>query len=412
MLTGHRRILPVVLAGGTGTRLWPVSTSNLPKQFQPLLGASSTYEKVLRRLSAAALFEEPVVITALPFQSVAAEQASRAGVRPHIVLEPVRRDSAAAIAAAALLAMAKRADQPVLVVAADHAIDDDSAFIATVQRGMKAAETDGSIVVFGLRPDSPRTSFGYIKPGAERTAGGEVLNVDAFVEKPDLATAERYVAAGYLWNSGNFLFRADAMVDAFRTHAPDVLLPVSEAIEKGTRLGDSLLLHQESFSQARATSVDYAIMEKASNIVVVPGNFAWSDVGSWDAVWQMLPHDQRGNATVGMGQVFDADNTLVHAQNTLTVAAGVKDLAVITTEDAVLVFPRARSQDVKDIARNFERITFASRQEVDFPRLSRPNRKPALLSRRCPMSNLRVFASMMLGGGMDMEHLPGHRKST
>ncbi len=238
-----------------------------------------------------------------------------------------------------------------------------------------------------------------------------MLNVDAFVEKPDLATAERYVAAGYLWNSGNFLFRADAMVDAFRTHAPDVLLPVSEAIEKGTRLGDSLLLHQESFSQARATSVDYAIMEKASNIVVVPGSFAWSDVGSWDAVWQMLPQDQRGNATVGMGQVFDADNTLVHAQKTLTVAAGVKDLAVITTEDAVLVFPRARSQDVKDIARTFERITFASRQEVDFPKTVTANRKPALLSRRCPMSNLRVFASMTLGGGMDMEHLPARLKS-
>ncbi len=193
--------------------------------------------------------------------------------------------------------------------------------------------------------------------------------VAAFVEKPDRATAERYVSEGYLWNSGNFLFRADTMLEAFRTHAPDILRPVEAAIGAATQTDGTMLLDAARFAEARATSVDYAIMEKVSNIAVVAGRFPWSDIGSWDAVWQVLPRDEDGNAIVGEGHAIGARNTLIHSHGRFTVASGVEDLAVITTEDTVLVLPKAHSQEVKTIAAQIEKLKSAvpSSQRPSFP---------------------------------------------
>jgi phosphomannomutase / phosphoglucomutase len=342
-------ILPVIMAGGAGTRLWPVSTDADPKQFQSLTGDRSTYEQTLVRVSRAEMFAPPLVITAEAFGPVALALAGRAGAKARIVLEPARRDSAAAVATAAVMAAEASPDTLVLVLASDHQIDGDALFLDAVHEGATAARR-GSIVVFGITPSEPRTSYGYIRPGRTLPGSAFTSTVEAFVEKPDLETARRYVAEGYLWNSGNFLFRAGTMIEAFRSHAPQVLEAATAALRRASEHDGCLRLDAQAFAAAPRTSVDYAIMEKVQDIAVVAGRFGWSDIGSWDAVWQVLPHDGQGNAVIGGGVVHDSANCLIHAPGKTVVAAGVADLAVVATGDTVLVIPKNRAQDVKKIA--------------------------------------------------------------
>jgi mannose-1-phosphate guanylyltransferase/mannose-6-phosphate isomerase len=340
------RILPVILAGGGGTRLWPVSTDRSPKQFQKLTGPLSTYQMTLRRVEDPAMFASPVVITAESFQAMAADAAAEIGLLPEIVVEPLRRDSAAAIAVAAVMAENRQPGGLVLALAADHIVGDTELFLESVRHGCLAAEA-GDIVVFAIKPTAPLTSYGYIDAGDSLFGHTDVCRVRAFVEKPDALTARAHVKAGYLWNSGNFLFRSDVMITQFEIHAPEILAAARTAIGRGSKRDGVLVLDKEAFATATATSIDYAVIDKTRAIAVVKGRFAWSDIGSWDAISDMLAKDEAGNAIFGNGYALDSRNCLIHSGHGLTAVVGVEDLAVISTAGAVLVIPKNRSQEVK-----------------------------------------------------------------
>lgn len=354
------RIIPVVLAGGSGTRLWPVSREAMPKQFLPLVGERSTYQQALARVSDPELFLPPIVVTGESFRFFAQRQAEELGVAPVVVLEPMRRDSGAAVAAAAAVARRRDPAAVVLTIAADHVMFDLELFHAACRAGREAALA-GRIVTFGIKPSEPKTGYGYIRRGAPLGPPG-VFAVDAFVEKPDAATAARYVAEGYLWNSGNFLFEARVLASELERFDPAMLEAVEAAVAGSTvdELG-FVRLSAESFARAPQRSIDYAVMEKTDCAAVVEGAFRWSDIGSWDAVFDVMPRDADGNAVQGPVLAHEATNCLVHAEGRLTAVLGVSDLLVVSTPDAVLVAPRARAQDVRDLVK---RLEAAGRAEV------------------------------------------------
>jgi mannose-1-phosphate guanylyltransferase/mannose-6-phosphate isomerase len=347
------KIIPVLLAGGAGSRLWPVSRDSLPKQFQLLTGPLSTFQQTLQRVSDTLLFEDPIVITNDAFRLFATRQAEVASRPVSLVLEPCRRDSAAAVAVAALLAEDARSGSPVLIVAADHVILDDDLFLDAVRSGLEAA-IEGRIVVFGLPPTEPKTSFGYIQPGVRLGQTEDVRLVDAFIEKPSFDNALAYLKAGYLWNSGNFLFRSDVMIREFEEFAPDVLDAARRSIAAARTDQGYMQLDETAFATAPKTSIDYSIVERTRNIAVVVGRFRWSDIGSWDAIWEVLPRDQNGNATLGRGIAVDSRNCLVHSEGMLTAVVGATDLVVVSTVDAVLVVPREHLPAVKRVVERLQ----------------------------------------------------------
>ena len=338
-------IVPVLLAGGTGTRLWPVSRDALPKQFLPLVGERSTYQETLLRVKDS-MFAPPIVITGPDFHFFAKRQAEDIGVDATVVIEPMRRDSAPAIAAATAVARQRDPKAVVLALAADHVILDVKEFRDTCLAGRTAAE-QGSIVTFGIKPTEPKTSYGYILPG-EAISGG-VHKVKKFVEKPDAATAERYVREGYLWNSGNFLFSAETLLSELARLEPEIAAAIDAAVKNAkTDLG-FLRLAPDAFARSPQKSIDYAVMEKTDRAAVIAGNFRWSDIGSWDALFDIMPHDAQGNVLHGPAVTMDAKDCIVHSDGRLTAMLGVKDLVVVSTSDAVMVAPRARAQEIKDL---------------------------------------------------------------
>jgi len=340
-------IVPVLLAGGSGTRLWPVSRDAMPKQFLPLVGDHSTYQQALLRVRDSELFAPPVVMTATDFRFFARGQAEELGIEATIALEPERRDSGPAIAAAAVLARQRDPQAIVLTLAADHVILDADLFRSACRAGREAVLA-GHIVTFGIPPSEPRTSYGYIHRGA--ALGIEGVNaVAAFVEKPDAATAARYLAEGYLWNSGNFLFRAEDLLSELDRYEPAMLAAVEAAVGQATSDLGFLRLSPSAFSAAPKKSIDYAVMEKTSRAAVVEGRFRWSDIGSWDAVYAVSKQDADGNALHGPAIAHESRNCLVHAEDRMTAVLGADDVVVVTTPDAVLVLPRARAEDVKDL---------------------------------------------------------------
>ena len=341
------KIVPVVLAGGAGTRLWPVSRDALPKQFLPLVGERSTYQETLLRVADDGLFAPPIVITGGDFRFFARRQAEDLGIEATVVIEPMRRDSGPAVAAAAALARSRDPDAVVLALAADHVILDVEEFRATCLAGLKAAEA-GRIVTFGITPSAPKTSYGYIRRG--KPAGSDqVYAVKAFVEKPDPETAARYVAEGYLWNSGNFLFRADVLLAELGHFEPDMVTAVEAALAGASRDLGFVRLQSEAFASAPQKSIDYAVMEKTDRAAVVAGNFRWSDVGSWDAIFDIASRDKSGNATHGTAVTTDTRNCVIHSVDRLTAVLGADDLVVVSTPDAVLVMPRERAQEVREL---------------------------------------------------------------
>jgi mannose-1-phosphate guanylyltransferase/mannose-6-phosphate isomerase len=341
------KIVPVILAGGAGTRLWPVSRDALPKQFLPLVGERSTYQDTLLRVAEGDLFAPPIVITGADFRFFARRQAEDIGIDATVVIEPMRRDSGPAVAAAAALAKSRDPDAVVLALAADHVILDIEEFRATCLTGLKAAEA-GHIVTFGITPSAPKTSYGYIRRG-KPIDSEQVSVVEAFVEKPNAETAARYVAEGYLWNSGNFLFRADLLLRELTRYEPAMVTAVEKAVAGASNDLGFVRLAPEAFASAPQKSIDYAVMEKTDRAAVVVGNFRWSDIGSWDAIFDIAERDKSGNAVHGTVVTSDSRNCVIHSVDRLTAVVGADDLVVVSTPDAVLVMPRARAQEVREL---------------------------------------------------------------
>ena len=362
-------VVPVLMCGGAGTRLWPVSRESMPKQFVPLIGPYSTFQQVIGRISDPTLFARPIVITNADFRFIAAEQIRECGVEADIVLEPARRDSGPAVAAAAALAAERDPQALVLVLAADNIFGKPEEFLATCRQAAEIAAA-GRIVTFGIRPTRPATNYGYIRPG-RKLNGGAALVVDAFVEKPDAATAATYVADNYLWNSGNFMFRASVMLGEIERFEPAMAAAAKGAVAQMTRDLDFLRLADAPFASAPKKSIDYAVMEHTKLAAVVPGDFGWSDVGSWSAVWDILDHDADGNAIDGPVVLYDSHNTLVRSDETiLTTVVGLDDVVVVTTADAVLVAARQKTENVKDLV---ERLKTQNRREaIEHRRMYRP----------------------------------------
>jgi mannose-1-phosphate guanylyltransferase/mannose-6-phosphate isomerase len=361
------KITPILLAGGAGTRLWPVSRDSFPKQFLPLVGDRSTYQETLLRVQGPA-FGPPIVITGPQFHFFAQRQAEEIGVEATVVIEPLRRDSGPAIAAATAVALQRDPKAVVLALAADHIILDAQAFRDTCMTGLKAAE-DGAIVTFGIKPSEPKTAYGYIRPGAPLGETG-VRKVERFVEKPDAPTAARYVTEGYLWNSGNFLFRANVLLAELTRLEPEMAEAVESSVARATDDLGFLRLDTDAFGHSPQKSIDYAVMERTDRAAVIEGNFRWSDIGSWDALFDISPRDPQGNVSQGQVVAVDTRDCVVHSERHLTTLVGVKDLVVVATQDAVLVVPRKRAQEVKALV---DRLKAAKRSEAtDHRRVHRP----------------------------------------
>jgi mannose-1-phosphate guanylyltransferase/mannose-6-phosphate isomerase len=361
-------LIPVIMCGGSGTRLWPASRETMPKQFIALFGDLSTFQMTVLRFRDDPRFSEPVVIAHDDFRFIIAEQLRVIGMSARIVLEPDRRDSAAAVAVAALIGAQAGDEAAVAVMAADHLIENAAGFRDACAIAGEAAR-DGLIMTLGLKPTFPATGYGYIRPGA--AAGGNgARKVEAFVEKPDEATALRYIAEGYLWNSGNFVFSAATMADELRALQPDILTAAAAALDKaGLDLGFTRL-DREAFSKAPKNSIDFAVMEKTTRAGVLPVSFDWSDIGGWGAVWDALPHDAAGNATIGDVELLEARNCLVHSEDILTSVVGMENALVIATHDAVLVTTQDKADKVKSLV---ERLKAKERpQATQHLRVHRP----------------------------------------
>jgi mannose-1-phosphate guanylyltransferase/mannose-1-phosphate guanylyltransferase/mannose-6-phosphate isomerase len=361
------RIVPLVMCGGAGTRLWPASREGRPKQFLPLLGARSTFQETMLRVADPAVFGRPVVITNNQYRFIVKDQLGEIGIDADILLEPARRDSGPAIAAGAVFA-ARRDNNPVVVaLAADHIVRDGAAFVAAC-RTAAAAARQGRIVTFGVKPDRPATEYGYICPGGD--LGGGVFAVERFVEKPDAATAQRYIDQGYLWNSGNFVFAAGDLLDEYAAHDPATVAAARDATEAaGSDLG-FVIIDAEAFNRARATSIDYAVMEKTRRAAVVPVSYGWSDVGSWHAVWELSPHDAAGNAAQGNAVFVDSANSFAASEKPLVALFGVKDLVVVASEDAVLIADRNATAEMKRLVQTLKET--APAVTADHIRVHRP----------------------------------------
>ena len=362
------KIIPVILCGGSGQRLWPVSRATHPKQFHALLGEISPFQATVKRVTGE-IFDAPIIVTGNDHRFLVADQLRVLDVEATIVLEPMRRDSCAAIAAAAEVAARRAPDAVVLILAADHEIVEIDQFLKHVAQGLKAAHA-GRIVTFGIHPTEPATGYGYILPGDGLEGLDGACAISAFVEKPDRATAESYVANGYLWNSGNFLFRARDFLDELGALAPDIAAPVKAAVADAEADLDFLRLNEADFAKARATSVDYAVMEKTARAAVVPSSFTWSDIGSWGAVWGLAEKCADGNASIGRAVFHETANSFVHSPGSLTTVLGLENVIVVVQRDSVLVASRERSEEVKALV---ERLATDGHAEVtEHQRIYRP----------------------------------------
>jgi mannose-1-phosphate guanylyltransferase/mannose-6-phosphate isomerase len=349
--------------------LWPVSRESMPKQFVPLVEERSTFQQVLGRIRDATIFDRPIVVTNSDFRFIVAEQMRACAIEGDIVLEPMRRDSAMAVGVAAVLAAARDPASTVIVLAADHVVRDPDAFARACLEAAAAA-AGGRIVTFGIPPTFPATNYGYIRPGA-KLDGGTAFAVTSFIEKPDAATAGRYITDGYLWNSGNFVFRADVMLSEIARFEPALAKAAKAAVGGMTKDLDFLRLPAEAFADVPKKSIDYAVMERTEHAAVVPLDCGWSDVGSWSAVWDTLGHDADGNAATGSVVFLDSHNSLAHSDETiLTAVVGVDNLVVVATPDAVLVTTRDQAEQVRELV---ERLKAQNREQaVTHLRVYRP----------------------------------------
>ena len=363
-----KKLLPVIMCGGSGTRMWPESRESLPKQFIPLMGPLSTFQQAVLTLAGEA-FERPIILTNIDYRFLVAEQLARIGVQAEIVLEPMRRDSAAAVAVATELALRSGPDTVVGVFAADHLVQKPEAFVACCLQAAQAA-AEGVIVTLGVKPTFPATGYGYIRTGAPEGSVKGVSKVEAFVEKPGEETARRYVDEGYLWNSGNFIFRADVMKRELVAHVPAIADAAARATLASTLDLQFRVLDADALASSPKTSIDYAVMEHTKLAAVVPADMGWSDVGTWTAVHGLSELDGDHNSVRGDGVIIGGTNVMIRSEEQLTAVVGVSDVIVVTTRDAVLVLDAKQADRVKELV---EKLKVAGRREViEHKRVYRP----------------------------------------
>jgi len=387
-------IVPVILSGGSGTRLWPLSRELYPKQLLPLVGKNTMLQATVARLSGIPDITEPLIVANESHRFMIAQQMQQINAAPSsIMLEPVGRNTAPAAAAAALHALSKEKDPLLLILPADHVIRDMTAFQAAVVEGMKHA-MDGKLITFGIVPSAPETGYGYIKKGKKLKVEAEVkvktngkglkakdkkslgsrlsalssaFHVARFEEKPSQTKAMSFVRSGdYLWNSGMFMFKASAYLKELKQHAPEMLKACEKALKNAMKDLDFLRLDEKAFSACPSDSIDYAVMEKTKAAVVIPLDAGWSDVGSWSSLWEVMPKDRQGNAFSGDVIAHDMKDSFIFAGNRLVAAIGMKDCIIVETSDAVLVTHKDKAQKVKLIVEE----------------LKKQNRDEALLHRR------------------------------
>jgi len=353
-------ITPVILSGGSGTRLWPLSRSQRPKQLLALTGERTMLQMTAARCIDSAVFGPSIIVTNALHANDIAEQLAGDGTAPQaVILEPAGRNTAPAIALAAIEA---KPDSALLVMPSDHVIVDVPAFHAAIARALPLV-AEGWLVTFGITPDAPETGYGYIKRGGEIEPG--VNRVDAFVEKPDRARAEAYLAEGnYSWNAGIFLFRADAYMAALERHDPKIALHARAAMAAAARDGNMVSPEPASFLECPSDSIDYAVMERDDRVAVVPVDMGWSDVGSWDALHALGDKGGDGNVIHGDVVAIDTANCLVRSEGPVVTMVGVHDLIVVATHDAVMILPRGSSQEVKRIV---EQLKGRAHQVLDVP---------------------------------------------
>ncbi|WP_166265070.1 mannose-1-phosphate guanylyltransferase/mannose-6-phosphate isomerase [Marinobacter caseinilyticus] len=355
-------MLAVILSGGSGTRLWPLSREAYPKQFLPVVSEETLLAETINRGLALADNARVMAITNEDHRFVvAAHLHTQAAERTAgIILEPVGRNTAPAIALAALAAAEETPSELLLVMPSDHVLKDLAAFRKAVALGAQVAEA-GKLVTFGIIPDSPHTGYGYIRAGQDHEGYSDVA---AFVEKPDQATAESYLnEGGYFWNSGMFLFRADRYLEELQKHQPEMLKACQQAYSEKQADLDFVRVGREAFQACPDDSIDYAVMEKTQDAVVVPLDAGWSDVGSWSALWEIQPHDEHDNVCRGDVITEDVTGSYIHSEGRLIAALGVSDHVIVETDDVVLVADRARVQDVKKLV---AQVKAQNRQEHRF----------------------------------------------
>ena len=346
-------MIPVILSGGSGTRLWPLSRGRYPKQFLALASEKTMVQETLCRLYGIQGLKSPIAVCNEDHRFMMAEQLREIGAKPSaIILEPVGRNTAPAVAIAALAA--ESPEDILLVLPADHVIGNVDAFQEAVVQA-KAMAANGALVTFGIVPTGPETGYGYIKRGLQRQ--GTAYNVARFVEKPDKETAVQYVDSGeYFWNSGMFAFTVKSFLDELEKFNPEMLAACRKAYTGAQVDMDFFRLDVEAFSACPADSIDYAVMERTENAVMIPLDANWNDVGSWSALWDVVEKDRFGNAIKGDVLTFDTSNSFLYAQNKLVAAVGVQDLVIVETDDAVMVAPKGRVQEVKEVVARLKEL--------------------------------------------------------
>ncbi|GAB5482956.1 MAG: hypothetical protein Pars92KO_27130 [Parasphingorhabdus sp.] len=347
-MSNDNLITPVILSGGSGTRLWPLSTDKRPKQFLNLTGPLSMFQMTLERCQEPHVFGSPIIVGSAKHAALVEEQMDEIGAASAVhILEPCARNTAPAIALAALAC--NNPQSPMLVMPSDHVIKNVAAFHDAVRESLPLAKARW-LVTFGIEPDGPETGYGYIRQGEPIFGSTNSFAAQKFVEKPNRENAEKMLASGdYFWNAGIFLFRADTYLQALKDHAPEMLEAAQNAMRQAHKDGSQTSPDEGSFSRAPSDSIDYAVMEKAEKVAVTPVNPGWSDVGSWDSLFEISASDDQSNVTTGDVLAIDAKDNLIHTDGIEVVTLGVNDLIIVASGDKVMIMPRGQSQDVRKI---------------------------------------------------------------
>jgi mannose-1-phosphate guanylyltransferase/mannose-6-phosphate isomerase len=348
------KIIPVILSGGSGTRLWPLSRKQYPKQYLSLTSDNSMFQETILRLNGLDYLEDPIIICNIDHRFLVAEQCQQINIEnPTILLEPVGRNTLPAIVAAALQSIKEIGDGILLVVPADHSIQDVKSFHKSINLAINQAKDD-KLVIFGIMPTDPNTEYGYIKPSEYNFNGAS--KVEKFIEKPDLKTAQRFLDQGsYLWNSGMFMFKNNILIDELTLHSPDIVNLVSCAVKNATQDLDFIRLEKHAFESSPNDSIDYGLMEKSTNTVVIPLDVGWSDVGSWTTLYDVGLKDSSGNVLNGDVIVKDTTNTYIHASKHIVTAVGLDNLVIIDTLDATFIARKDKAHEVKSIVKSLQK---------------------------------------------------------